>query len=152
MLLSQQAQLVRLDSQRAVVRVAGTWMAMVQSRLPLLEKALAGALGSGGRQLVLEAGGEPKSPPAAVKTPPSPAAPPTSVCAPLSSSAQPDPAATPAAPFAPAQAPTRKEQPPGAPAPAATPAMPSPLEEKAKRLAEFFNGEVIEDDVTDQVA
>ena len=34
--------------------------------------------------------------------------------------------------------------------------MPSPLDEKAKRLAEFFNGEVIEDDVaepvTDQVA
>jgi DNA polymerase-3 subunit gamma/tau len=55
MLLSQQAQLVRLDSQRAVVRVAGTWMAMVQSRLPLLEKALAGALGSG-RSVQLEAG------------------------------------------------------------------------------------------------
>jgi len=54
MLLSQQAQLVRLDHQRAVVRVAGTWMAMVQSRASLVEAALARALG-GSRQLVLEA-------------------------------------------------------------------------------------------------
>jgi len=53
MLLSQQAELVRLDGQRAVVRVATTWMAMVQSRLPLLEKAVATTLGSP-RQLVLE--------------------------------------------------------------------------------------------------
>ncbi len=55
MLLSQQAQLVRLDDQRAVVRVAGNWMAMVQSRLPLLQNAMARALG-GQRQLVLEGG------------------------------------------------------------------------------------------------
>jgi len=55
MLLSQQAQLVRLDEQRAVVRVAGNWMAMVQSRLPLLQKAMDRALG-GQRQLVLEGG------------------------------------------------------------------------------------------------
>jgi DNA polymerase-3 subunit gamma/tau len=157
MLLSQQAKLVRLDSQRAVVRVAGTWMAMVQSRLPLLEKALAGALGSG-RQLVLEAGGEPKSPPAEVKTQPPPAPLPTSTPAQLSPSVQPEPAT--------AQPPTRAAQPPAAHVPspselvaaaapagsaAAPPAMPSPLEEKAKRLAEFFNGEVIED-VSDQVA
>ena len=53
MLLSQQAELVRLDGQRAVVRVATTWMAMVQSRLPLLETAVATTLGSP-RQLVLE--------------------------------------------------------------------------------------------------
>jgi DNA polymerase-3 subunit gamma/tau len=151
MLLSQQAQLVRLDSQRAVVRVAGTWMAMVQSRLPLLEKALAGALGSG-RHLVLEAGGEPKAT-ASVPAPHSPSA-----------SGQPEPAP---APFsAPAQPPAGTAQRPAAPEPtpseqraaaapavsaAAPPAMQSPLEEKAKRLAEFFNGEVIED-VTDQVA
>ncbi|MFM8604561.1 MAG: DNA polymerase III subunit gamma/tau [Cyanobium sp.] len=62
MLLSQQARLVRLDGRRAVVQVAGTWAAMVQSRLPLLEKAVATALGSS-RQLVLETGGE--APPAA---------------------------------------------------------------------------------------
>ena len=55
MLLSQQAQLVRLDDQRAVVRVAGNWMAMVQSRLPLLQNAMVRALG-GQRQLVLEGG------------------------------------------------------------------------------------------------
>jgi DNA polymerase-3 subunit gamma/tau len=67
MLLSQQAQLVRLDDQRAVVRVAGNWMAMVQSRLPLLQKAMDRALG-GQRQLVLEGGegmGSQRVPPAA---------------------------------------------------------------------------------------
>ncbi|MEI7664579.1 MAG: DNA polymerase III subunit gamma/tau, partial [Synechococcaceae cyanobacterium ELA263] len=57
MLLSQQAQLVRLDDHRAVVRVAGTWMAMVQSRVSLLEAAVARALGSP-RQLLLEGASE----------------------------------------------------------------------------------------------
>jgi DNA polymerase-3 subunit gamma/tau len=55
MLLSQQATLVRLDGQRAVVRVAGNWMAMVQGRLPLLERAMQAALGSP-RQVILEGG------------------------------------------------------------------------------------------------
>ncbi|MDC0302918.1 DNA polymerase III subunit gamma/tau [bacterium] len=54
MLLSQQAQLVRLDANRAVVQVAGTWMGMVQSRASLLEQAIAKALG-GSRQLIIEA-------------------------------------------------------------------------------------------------
>ena len=53
MLLSQQAQLVRLDPHRAVVQVAGNWMGMVQSRATLLEQAIARACG-GHRQLVLE--------------------------------------------------------------------------------------------------
>ncbi|MBJ7364511.1 MAG: DNA polymerase III subunit gamma/tau, partial [Synechococcus sp. SupBloom_Metag_053] len=39
MLLSQQGELVRLDRSKAVVRVAPNWVAMVQSRLPLLEQA-----------------------------------------------------------------------------------------------------------------
>jgi DNA polymerase-3 subunit gamma/tau len=55
MLLSQQAHLHRLDDRRAVVRVAGNWIAMVQSRLPLLESAMGRALG-GARQITLEAG------------------------------------------------------------------------------------------------
>ncbi|MEB3261926.1 MAG: DNA polymerase III subunit gamma/tau, partial [Cyanobacteriota bacterium] len=55
MLLSQQAQLMRLDEHRAVVRVAGSWMTMVQSRLPLLQQAFAKTLG-GDRQVVLEGG------------------------------------------------------------------------------------------------
>jgi DNA polymerase-3 subunit gamma/tau len=55
MLLTQQARLQRLDERRAVVRVASTWIGMVQSRLPLLEKAMETALGSP-RQITLEAG------------------------------------------------------------------------------------------------
>ena len=46
MLLSQQARLLRLDERRAVVRVASTWITMVESRKPLLEKAMEAALGS----------------------------------------------------------------------------------------------------------
>ena len=45
MLLSQQAQLVRLDPHRAVVQVAGNWMGMVQSRASLLEQAIKRSIG-----------------------------------------------------------------------------------------------------------
>ena len=112
MLLSQQARLVRLDERRAVVQVAGNWMAMVQSRLPLLEAAVAKALGSP-RQLTLEGGGESST---ATVTPPS--------------AATPRPAPPPPTP---------------APTPAATaPPLAAPLDDKARRLAEFFNGEIVE--------
>jgi DNA polymerase III subunit gamma/tau len=112
MLLSQQARLVRLDERRAVVQVAGNWMAMVQSRLPLLEAAVTKALGSP-RQLTLEGGGESS---AATVTPPS--------------AATPRPAPAPPTP---------------APTPAATaPPLAAPLDDKARRLAEFFNGEIVE--------
>jgi DNA polymerase-3 subunit gamma/tau len=53
MLLSQQARLLRLDERRAVVAVAHPWGAMAQARLPLLEQALADAIGSP-RVVVLE--------------------------------------------------------------------------------------------------
>ena len=133
MLLSQQAQLVRLDDHRAVVQVAGTWMAMVQTRLALVEQAITRALGSP-RQLVLEASKEPPPPvpsppqlPQVRRAPTPPAAP------------APQPPTEPPALPAP---PTRAAAPPALKAPPAPQA--SRLDEKAKRLAEFFNGEVIE--------
>ena len=155
MLLSQQAQLVRLDERRAVVTVAGNWMAMVQSRLPLLEKAMASALGSP-RQLVLEGGGEmPAQPPKApVPAPASPARtaaaplPAPSTSAPVPAPAQ-APAPTPIATRGPATAPPQREVAPqvtAAPRDGGPPPMAAPLDEKAKRLADFFNGEVIEMD------
>ena len=126
MLLSQQARLVRLDERRAVVQVAGNWMAMVQSRLPLLEAAVAKALGSP-RQLTLEGGGESS---AATVTPPS--------------AATPRPAPPPPTP-APLPSPAANQAPAPLPAPAATaPPLAAPLDDKARRLAEFFNGEVVE--------
>jgi DNA polymerase-3 subunit gamma/tau len=152
MLLSQQAQLVRLDERRAVVRVSGTWMAMVQSRLPLLEKAVASALG-GERQLLLETGGEPPGGerPAA-RTPPEPAMaeraqPPLSAApAPPAPATVPGPPSgalhAPAAP-PPSPRPVQVQAPP-AQAPASPPPGRSPLEERARRLADFFNGDVIE--------
>ncbi|MEB3353488.1 MAG: DNA polymerase III subunit gamma/tau [Cyanobacteriota bacterium] len=158
MLLSQQARLVRLDDQRAVVQVAATWMAMVQTRQALVEQAIARALGQG-RQLILEAasdppGSEQRTPPRPAPTPPVPAAIPQ---------AAPGAAPSPPGPATPAEPPARATR-PAAPAAAtadtgaitraetqaqttATPAPSapgSPLDEKAKRLAEFFNGEVID--------
>jgi DNA polymerase-3 subunit gamma/tau len=159
MLLTQQGELVRLDNQRAVVRVAPNWAGMVQSRLPLLEQAAAKVLGQP-RQVVLETGEpsqqkQPTQPPIVPPTAP--------VAAPEQPPASPSPAAvipTPAAP-----APSAKPMAPAAaasPAPAAEPATPAPaakeapvpappassgqLEQQAKRFAEFFDGAVVNDD------
>jgi len=197
MLLSQQATLVRLDGQRAVVRVAGNWMAMVQGRLPLLERAMETALGSP-RQVILEgADGHhttatpAKAAPAPGPRPqahaPAPAPAPAPVNNPAAAGSM-NPAAIPgqvstpiavamaAAVAAPAPnpagratgvaltpAPRPADLGPGAP-PAAAPvassasqapptpveappqrALPGSIDEKAKRLADFFNGEVISD-------
>ena len=149
MLLSQQAQLARLDQQRAVVQVAGNWMAMVQSRLPLLEKAVASALGSP-RQVMLEAGGAP--PPAApaptpaappAPTPPPPPAIPAPAPAPAPMTAAPvetpRPAAAPPADTSAAAAPEPEPE-----APPAARAEPALIDDQARRLAEFFNGEVVQ--------
>jgi DNA polymerase-3 subunit gamma/tau len=131
MLLSQQAVLARLDPQRAVVQVAGNWMAMVQSRLPLLEKAVAAALGSP-RQVVLEAGGGPQP---STAPPPQPPTPPAVATAPQPPAPVPQPA--------PSRAQTTSAS-PQPQAPADPPALPTLIDDQAKRLADFFNGEVIE--------
>ncbi|MFM7642216.1 MAG: DNA polymerase III subunit gamma/tau [Cyanobium sp.] len=135
MLLSQQAHLHRLDQQRAVVRVAGSWIPMVQSRLPLLEAAMARALGSP-RQVTLEAGQQNPAPPAAppppapastpvreeppaaqASTAPAPVAPPPAIKPPL-------PSASEAAAVAAAVPPPKPAQ--GGPAPT-LPTMPAPV-------------------------
>ena len=160
MLLSQQARLVRLDDQRAVVQVAGPWMAMVQTRRSLVEQAISRALG-GGRQLMLEAAGEP---PPVPHPPPPPPLPPVTRARPPQEPGQSTPPPTPAEapvpaapPQAPASVPTASV--PAAPSPTApstgsgppggagaipSPPPPSHLDEKTRLLAEFFNGEVIE--------
>jgi DNA polymerase-3 subunit gamma/tau len=166
MLLSQQAQLVRLDANRAVVQVAGNWMGMVQSRASLLEQAVTTALG-GSRQLVLEASNNAMPPPMA--TPPIATAPiakaPTAVAPPAPAQPTPTPTPTPAptsAPIpasaaAPAAAPelprTQPEpvNPTPAPAPSEStsrpePSPPSGLDRQARNLADFFNGQVLEVD------
>ena len=158
MLLTQQGELVRLDNQRAVVRVAPNWAGMVQSRLPLLEQAAAKVLGQP-RQVVLETGEpsqqkQPPQPPAAPAPAPvaSQDAPPTSpspaaVTPPPAPAA---PAATPAAPPVAAAAPPPAAEPPVATTKdVATPALPAnsgQLEQQAKRFAEFFDGAVVSDD------
>ena len=139
MLLSQQAVLARLDQQRAVVQVAGNWMAMVQSRMPLLEKAVSTTLGSP-RQVVLEAGGAPPPPP----PPPLPAPPPAprqpAAVAPPAPLPKPQPEQQPAAAQPPAQTPTQQPEPVAAQPPAQT----TLIDDQAKRLADFFNGEVVQ--------
>jgi DNA polymerase-3 subunit gamma/tau len=163
MLLSQQAVLARLDPHRAVVQVAGNWMAMVQSRLPLLEKAVAGALG-GNRQVLLEAASGSTIPAAPAPSASAGAAPAPAPAAPPA----PPPAATTASPFAapqqaaPAEPASSQPVSPAAsqpanpapsnssaansiaPAPRPGPVTPNLIDDKAKRLAEFFNGEVVQ--------
>ena len=157
MLLSQQAHLVRLDDRRAVVRVAGTWMAMVQSRLPLLERAVAAALGSP-RQLTLEAGGDGSPSPRAAPPGARPAAIalPEPTPAPASVPAPPPPPAAPSAGSprtgaqvddTPSVEPSAAAVPPVRDTPA--PSHGSRIDEQSRRLAEFFNGEVITEPVGD---
>jgi DNA polymerase-3 subunit gamma/tau len=163
MLLSQQAQLLRLDERRAVVRVAGTWMAMVQSRLPLLEKAVAGALGSP-RQVTLEAGGD--APPASqaggrqpapvASSTPSPPPPPPPSTEPQGARPPADGQAAPSVSEASGPAVVQRQlnptsQPGAAPPAPAQPGRPSPIDEQARRLADFFNGEVVSDVAGDSV-
>ncbi|WP_438982438.1 DNA polymerase III subunit gamma/tau [Vulcanococcus sp.] len=137
MLLSQQAVLARLDQQRAVVQVAGNWMAMVQSRMPLLEKAVSTTLGSP-RQVVLEAGGAPPPPPPLPAPPPAPRQP--AAVAPPAPLPKPQPEQQPAAAQPPAQTPTQEPEPVAAQPPAQT----TLIDDQAKRLADFFNGEVVQ--------
>ncbi|QNJ04830.1 DNA polymerase III/ gamma and tau subunits [Synechococcus sp. MEDNS5] len=153
MLLSQQAELVRLDNHRAVVHVAGNWMGMVQSRVALLEQAIARAVG-GSRQLVLEShgGAAPMAAMPAPSTPPPPPAPtPTPAPAPApavtSSEAQLPPRPVAATPNpTPAPAPAPKPDPDPDPVPVQR-QEPSVLDDKAKRLADFFNGQVLNVDL-----
>ena len=148
MLLSQQAVLARLDQQRAVVQVAGNWMAMVQSRLPLLEKAVASALGSP-RQVMLEAGGAPPPPATApAAQAPTTTAPPQPVAVVAAQAPEPPRAAAPAPRSEPPQPVAPQAEPPQAVAPHAAAAtrqpQPTLIDDQAKRLAEFFNGEVVQ--------
>jgi len=120
MLLSQQAELVRLDAQRAVVRVAPNWLSMVQTRLPLLEQAAERTLGSA-RQVLLESG-QPQAPPPAPAPPrPQPQAPPA-VSAPV---------------------PVTPSSPPPVVAQAPQSYTEDRLRSHARRLADFFNGDVV---------
>ena len=152
MLLSQQAQLVRLDANRAVVQVAGNWMGMVQSRSSLLEQAVAKALG-GSRQLIIEASTSAIAAPVETETPqlPKTAVVPAVVDAP---SQVPPPAPSPLIPAKPAPTKTVQAQPSSAvmaPEPVqnqnpANGSSPSGLDRQAKNLADFFNGQVLDVD------
>ena len=148
MLLSQQARLVRIDNHRAVVQVAGNWMGMVQSRVALLEQAIARAMG-GSRQLVLENHGA-AAPMAAMPASPAPApAPAPSTPTPATAPSSPSPTSTPT----PTPGPDRGAQLPPRPQPDPPAAAPPPLSEpllmddKVKRFADFFNGQVLDVDL-----
>ena len=123
MLLSQQGELVRLDRSKAVVRVAPNWVAMVQSRLPLLEQATTKALGET-RQVIIETGSAQVLDAHISKE----------ITKPAISIPAPKPISTPAAPvlIQKTEAISQTIQSNG-------------IEVEAKRLAEFFNGEVVLD-------
>ena len=171
MLLTQQGELVRLDQQRAVVRVAPNWVGMVQSRLPLLEQAAAKVLGTP-RQVVLETGqptppkderpaatlappaattnAAPASqePPPAAASPPAPAAAQPEATSAAAPPAEPKPTAAASTPLPPAAAPEPIPQPAPVPSSSAPATAPSnmggdQLEKQARRLAEFFDGALV---------
>lgn len=121
MLLSQQGELVRLDRSKAVVRVAPNWVAMVQSRLPLLEQATTKALGET-RQVVIETGSAQVLDAQISKE----------ITKPAISIATPKPISTPAAPITIQKTEAINET-----------TKSNGIEVEAKRLAEFFNGEVV---------
>jgi len=162
MLLSQQAHLKRLDGHRAVVQVASNWITMVQSRLPLLEKAMEATLGSA-RTITLEPSDQERPAPS-----PAPAPPPALVRSP-----EPPPVQEPEEPAAAEterpQALDPVEEPPTGPLAAEPPETASGetsippalsqgvqqqpqkqttderlLEESTGLLADFFNGQVIQ--------
>ena len=123
MLLSQQGELVRLDRSKAIVRVAPNWVAMVQSRLPLLEQATTKALGET-RQVIIETGSAQVLDAHISKE----------ITKPAISIPAPKPISTPAAPVS-----IQKTE-------AISQTIQSnSIEVEAKRLAEFFNGEVVLD-------
>jgi len=121
MLLSQQGELVRLDRSKAVVRVAPNWVAMVQSRLPLLEQATTKALGET-RQVVIETGSAQVLDAQISKE----------ITKPAISIETPKPISTPAAPITIQETKAISET-----------TKSNGIEVEAKRLAEFFNGEVV---------
>jgi len=153
MLLSQQARLVRLEPQRAVVQVAANWMPMVQTRQTLVEQAIARALGQP-RQLVLEATSDPPaqgsgaaaqpltSSGSTSAAPPGPATPPPPANGMGADRTAANLKSTPSRPAASAAA-AVEPAPPAEPHPRETGGG-TPLDERARRLADFFNGEVIE--------
>ena len=123
MLLSQQGELVRLDRSKAIVRVAPNWVAMVQSRLPLLEQATTKALGET-RQVIIETGSAQVLDAHISKE----------ITKPAISIPAPKPISTPAAPVS-----IQKTE------PISKTIQGNSIEVEAKRLAEFFNGEVVLD-------
>ena len=123
MLLSQQGELVRLDRSKAIVRVAPNWVAMVQSRLPLLEQATTKALGET-RQVIIETGSAQVLDAHISKE----------ITKPAISIPAPKPISTPAAPVS-----IQKTE------PISKTIQSNGIEVEAKRLAEFFNGEVVLD-------
>ncbi len=60
MLLSQQAKLIELSNEIAVIEVAGNWTTMVQSRLGLIEKAIIKVIGSSRRITIKDYIDQPK--------------------------------------------------------------------------------------------
>ncbi|MEB3305146.1 MAG: DNA polymerase III subunit gamma/tau [Cyanobacteriota bacterium] len=140
MLLSQQAHLKRLDGQRAVVQVASNWITMVQSRLPLLEKAMEATLGSA-RTITLEASDQERAAPS-----PAQAHPPALVRSqsPLPTQ-KPDDSVEALASTETTTEPARSKEVQARPKTQREETDDRLLEESTGLLAEFFNGQVIQD-------
>jgi len=137
--------------------VASNWIGMVQSRLPLLEKAMEATLGSA-RTITLEAGEQDRPAPAPTTAPAAPQASAPEPPAPVRST-EPPPEREPMEPATAGIATAQPLDPVGQQPSAEAPQPPAKseevqprqtpdqrlLEESTGLLADFFNGEVIQD-------
>jgi len=149
-MLGQNGKVASWDGSRVVVQVNQTWLEMAKARRPLLEQAVATTLGETAR-LVLTGdphqqsgrSQRPVSPPTPPTHPPGPAAPAQTQVRPQ---ARPQPAPDTDLP----KQSHRRHQAPAHPPPSRnSPGAAGPsLDATAKNLANFFNGEVVDNDNT----
>ena len=152
-MLQQQGKVVSWDGRQVVVQVNQTWLEMAKARQPLLEQAVAATLGETARLLLTGGQPEPTTRRRAVISPSSPEPSPTpgqrrvvpspgpvTGSAPVKPLSKPQPQAT----TNPREQNRSRQEPPTAPSSETSPS--TPLDATARNLANFFNGEVVNND------
>ena len=149
-MLRQNGKVASWDGSRVVVQVNQAWLEMAKARSPLLEQAVAAALG---KTVRLALTGGPHQQVGRRQRPASPPPPPTasqetvrpSPAAPAQTQPRPQPAPDTGLPKQSHRRPDPAHPPPSRTSPGAAG---SSLDATAKNLADFFNGEVVDNDNT----
>lgn len=149
-MLGQNGKVASWDGSRVVVQVNQTWLEMAKARRPLLEQAVAATLGETARLMLT---GDPHQQPGRSQRPVSPPTPPThppGPAAPAQTQVRPQTRPQPAPDTDLPKQSHRRHQAPAHPPPSRNSpgAAGSSLDATAKNLADFFNGEVVDNDNT----